>query len=101
MSDGRRKRRQAGSSSKQAWYALHRARRFRQRFGLDSRPGTEKDMLLGERHDHVVALLQFLHTAADLDNLAQRVVAEHVGLPHRLHEAHRKRAGRYRKSRSM
>ncbi len=34
MPDGKRKRRHSENTAKRQWYALHRARRFRRRFGL-------------------------------------------------------------------
>jgi hypothetical protein len=39
MPDGKRKRRFSLDQSKRQWYADHRARRFRKRFGLDTKAG--------------------------------------------------------------
>jgi hypothetical protein len=36
MPDGKRRRRQSSNPARRRWYALHRARRFRRRFGLTS-----------------------------------------------------------------
>jgi hypothetical protein len=36
MPDGKRKRRHSANPSKRQWYAQHRSRRFRKRFGLGS-----------------------------------------------------------------
>jgi hypothetical protein len=35
MPDGKRKRRHSQNLAKRRWYALHRARRFFKRFGLE------------------------------------------------------------------
>ena len=40
MPDGKRKRRHSSNPCKRQWYAEHRSRRFRKRFGLGSVVGT-------------------------------------------------------------